>query len=450
MLTANISTIQALEILQHIHGFSSCEALTYFEKLANIKLIDDVLNDVEHMEIKYYLEQHPYDIYYSASDKRWRTYLPADKTGGKRKPITSVSKTNLEKKIVDFYKHLEHKPVTDTLETLYPLFLSYKEKETTLANANKINWVWTRYFKENYLAKQKFTNIKVPELKEWLLDKVEEFQLDNRHYKEMKSLLNMLFDYAVELDIIPCNTARNIKKISYKKFTKSVEKSPAQQIYQNGEMEQLIQTALTQYSKTKNTAYLAVCLSKHLATRVGELVALKSNDFTDSTVHIQRQEIKAYTKNTDGTICRNGYDISPYTKSKDSDRILPLTPMAKYFFTMIQNANMERGFYSEYLMLNANGNRMNEFSINNVLRKLNTKISTPQKGSHGLRKTCLSDMKYSGLLTDEEIRRFAGHKDIFTTLNCYIFPIASIEKRIDAYESAIDGNIANVFKSVQS
>lgn len=128
----SISQNEALDILQEIYGLSLDNALTEYINLVKVKGIDDALNDIGNMEKKYYLEQHPNEIYYSEHDKRYRTYLPPVKAGDKRKPVTSVSKENLENKIIAFYKQQEKKLVIDTFEKLYPLFFDYKGKETSL------------------------------------------------------------------------------------------------------------------------------------------------------------------------------------------------------------------------------------------------------------------------------------------------------------------------------
>lgn len=124
-----------------------------------------------------------------------------------------------------------------------------------------------------------------------------------------------------------------------------------------------------------------MCLNFALALRVGEVVALKVSDFEEDTVHIQRQEIKVYEKLSNGKIRRNGYEISPYLKSINSDRELYLIKEAKVFFSMIVQANQMRGFKSEYLMLTKDGTRMNNDAINNVLRRLNHMLKTPQRKS---------------------------------------------------------------------
>ena len=424
------------------------EALTAHTKLVNLKGIEGALNDIGNMDRQHYLKQHPYEIYYSEHDKRYRTYvLNAD---GNRKPITSVSKENLENKIIAFYEQSTEDLSVNTFEKLYPKFLDYKGKETSLANANKLDWVWNTYFKGETIVTCRFKDITVAILKSWYLDKIAEHNLTSRKFKEMKSLMNMLYDYAIESNLLNQNLSRIVRNISYKKFAVERVKAPTEQVYVNDEEERLLNTALKQYEKTGNSAYLGICLNCTLALRVGEVVALKTSDFSGQLVHIQRQEIKRYDKTSDGKIIRNGYEIVPYGKTPNSDRKLFLTENAQTIFSMIVKANEQRGFQSEYLMLDKDGNRMKNDAINNVLRRLNRMIGTPQKGNHSIRKTCISNMGESKALTDEEIRVFAGHKEYTTTEKYYMHTTTSIEDRSDAYEKAINSKIANVFKRVQT
>ena len=77
------------------------------------------------------LAQHNYKIYYSEKDQRYRTYVKNDDE--KRKPLTSTTREGIEKKLVAFYKKREEAKVLErpTFEILYPMFLKYKEKETS-------------------------------------------------------------------------------------------------------------------------------------------------------------------------------------------------------------------------------------------------------------------------------------------------------------------------------
>lgn len=451
MFMYNIMEIKEyIGILAKVKAISYDEALTLYSDMISIKGIEVALNDIEIMNRKYYLEQHPYEIYFSKADNRYRTYLPSTEKDGKRKPITSISKENLENKIINYYKKLEQKSILYTIENIYPDFLEYKSTDTSLANANKLDWVWNKFYKDDEFVKNEISKIDVPTLKIWYLNKIKQYNLTARQFKEMKSLLNMLFDYAIEKKICTQNISRVIRNISRKKFTVESKKTVAEQVFVNDEESKLIELALNQYSKTQNTAYLAVCLNFALALRVGEVVALKVSDFGENTVHIQRQEVKLYEKLPNGKIRRNGYEISPYLKSVDSDRELYLIKEAKIFLSMILQANQMHGFKSEYLMLTKDGNRMNNDAINNVLRRLNRMLKTPQKGNHSIRKTCISNMGASKALTNEEIRKFAGHKDFSTTAKHYMYVTDTIDNRSSAYETAIGSKINNVFNSVQS
>lgn len=345
---------------------------------------------------------------------------------------------------------MEEKPSANTFEKLYPLFLDYKGKETSLANAHKLNWAWETYYKDDDIVKCELSDITVIMLKSWFLDKIAEHKLTSRKYKEMKSLMNMLYDFAVESNLVSNNVSRMVHGISYKKYAVEQKKAPTEQVYINDEEENIIKVALSQYEKTGNTAYLGVCLNFTLALRVGEVVALKISDFSETLVHIQRQEIKHYDKLDNGEIVRNGYEVVSHGKTPNADRELFLTRNAKKFLSMIVRANEERNFHSEYLLLDKDGERMHNDAINNVLRRLNRMIKTTQKGNHSIRKTCISNMGESGALSNEEIRTFARHKDFSTTEKYYMHATTSIENRSDAYERAINSKINNVFKRVQN
>ena len=105
----------------------------------------------------------------------------------------------------------------------------------------------------------------------------------------------------------------------------------------------------------------------YLGLRVGELVALHTDDFSKNCVSIKRQEVKSYIVE-DGESHRNGYEIVNYTKTEESTRTIICVSKAREYFEMIVKANNERGFSGGYLLVNDKGERMHDFSVNNVLR----------------------------------------------------------------------------------
>lgn len=182
---------------------------------------------------------------------------------------------------------------------------------------------------------------------------------------------------------------------------------------------------------------LAACMNFFLALRVGEIVALKTTDFSADSVRITRQEVKEYHVDADGRRHRLGYSISPYPKSPAGNRTLYLSKGARKYYHMILEHNRRNGLESEYLLLDKHGERLHDHAVNNVLRRVNRQIGTPQKGSHSIRKTCISNMIASKQLTNEEIRKFAGHEDFATTERYYEFATKSIGERTEAFEAAL-------------
>lgn len=120
-----------------------------------------------------------------------------------------------------------------------------------------------------------------------------------------------------------------------------------------------------------------------------------------------------------------------------------LTRQAKEILDLILKTNKERGLADEnFIFLTKEGSRMHDHAFNNVLRRLNGVrnekdafvIENRPSGNHSIRKTCISELKASGLITDEIIKEFAGHEDISTTQKSYIFPTTQIMDHTDAFE----------------
>ncbi|MCC8080420.1 MAG: site-specific integrase [Lachnospiraceae bacterium] len=68
------------------------------------------------------------------------------------------------------------------------------------------------------IANRDIRTLKTRDIKLWLLDITHSNNLDRKKYKEMKSVINMMLDYAVEDGTIVHNAAREIKNISDKHF----------------------------------------------------------------------------------------------------------------------------------------------------------------------------------------------------------------------------------------
>ncbi len=388
------------------------------------------------MKEKEMREKHreKYKIWLS-SDGRWKTRVPDNSKERGAKLIARSTEESLHEAIVKWYSS---DLMPDTLEKIYPEWISYKAMETTKANAHKLSWTWKRYYAGDPIIRRKVSDLKVIEVKRWLLGKIEERRLNSKQYRELKSVINGLLDYAIELELVSLNVARSVRGISRKHFEVCPRKPATEQVYMVDEKDALFEICERQFKKTRNTAYLGICLNFYLGLRVGELVALKVSDFSDLFVHIEREEIKTY-REENGEFIREGYAIVPYTKTPDSVRDVPLTSEARKYVKRIIEANRENGLESEFLFMGIRTRqRMKNDGINNTLRRVNKKLDTSQKGNHGIRKTYISTLDAFSDLSDEEIRTVAGHKYISTTQNSYMYSVQRPENRIVQFENALN------------
>lgn len=427
-----------------VADFNKIMALIYEKEYAIFSL--DELETKLDMKKKEIIEKHKeqYNIW-QATDGRWKTKVPDSTKKNGERLLAKSKEEDLLNAIVEWYTKKE---VFDTLETLFPEWIKFKAKDSSKGNANKLTWVWNTYYKDQPITKRKISVLKVLDVKTWLLDTIEEHSLTRKKYKEMKSVLNMMLDYAIELEIISNNVARNVRNISAKHFKLEEKKAIEENVYVDNEEEKLIDKCLEQFEKTRNIAYLAICMNTALGMRVGELVALKTSDFDDVSVRVQRQEIKIYEEQN-GKYIRNGYCISEHTKTKESVRNIPLTSVSAYFYQMIVDINRSNAHKSEYLFLNENGERLHNDSINHALQRVNAKIGTVPKGNHCLRKQFISKLYNSGLLSDDRLREFAGHKYMSTTFG-YIFPLETDKgENIIDYEKAVNQKNISVTKCNQ-
>ena len=399
-------------------------------------------------------------IWQSKDGKHWRTKVPTDKDCSGSKLMSYTTKENLEKAIIKHYKSMYKKSQTLTdvhtkwREQRMKLALASKDASSKLATLNKHDNIWARYFESSNLVKQDITKITTGKLVDWLIDSNLNYRFSARQFKEVKALLNLLFTYAVEHDIVMINVAKQISKIdglSFREDCKNAEISELQRIeqtvYTAENEEYLIRKAYEKYEHSGNTAYLAIIMNTKLGLRVGEIVALREGDILGNSMHVCREEVAKRVVDKDGRIHRDGFEVVAHTKTAEGDRYMPLTPDCKMIIGKIIDANAKNGFRAEngYLFINKKGERMHENSINNALAELNggrQKVNTDIKehrphGNHSIRKTYLSKL-HNCNVPDEALRGLAGHTDINTTRRNYFMPVNTLESHLDDLTRILD------------
>ena len=381
-----------------------------------------------------------------ASDGRYKTKVPT--ADGGKKLIAKATKENLENFIVEYYKQMDAKPTKPCMRSIYPEWIDFKSKETSYANACNIQSRWKRYFENSTIIDVPFEKLTTGTIKKWCVDVITEMNLTDRQFKDLKSIMNMVFDYAVSFDIIQINLSRQVRGFSDKIFKQELEKPVEEIVYNIDTKHSVIKEAMEQFLKTQNIAYIAVCLNFSLGLRVGELVALRTSHINDDgTITICQEETKTYRKDADGSIHRDGYEIVNHTKTLSGNRRLVLTPKARKYIDMALRYNESNRLKDDdFIFLDKNGHRIHDHAVNNVLRRLNGVrnekdnfiIEGRPSGNHSIRRTTISELHNAMVISDDTLKTFAGHKDISTTQKCYIHQTKDITEYRDAFAKVLD------------
>lgn len=367
---------------------------------------DSVLDIVMEKRKKEIEKKHPYAI--SPPTKtggRWQTsYRDKD---GKRKNIKARSKEEILEKLIPVYfpeTHLEKL----TFHGLYEEWLQYKASVTSSINTIKRhNQHYKKYFEVSVLD-----NMKIKSIDELLLEKeanriVKDFNLSRKEWCNIKTILNGMYRYAIRKKYFSENPMDKVQILV--KYRQVVKKSGRTETYNTEELQALNSYLDKMYAETEDTVFLAVKINFLLGLRVGELVALKWEDWSDIKLHIVREEVRNQVMNS--------YEVVDHTKT-NNDRYVVLVPKAIEILQTIPKQD-------QYIFVR-NGERITSRKIAYVLEKYAERQDTITKSTHKMRKTYASNLNANGVPLDC-IREMLGHSNLSTTLQYIYNPLTEKE-----------------------
>lgn len=410
-----------------MNDLSLISKLTKLSSCANMQM-DDVLKNFEIMTYKKILEQHKYKIYYSESEKSWRTYLPDDSKKNKRRPIKNKSKENLEKQIIDFYlSNAEKEDIrTRSLEYWYKQWLLYR-RDYTSAKSKTIQeniYEWNMFFKDTELSKMSIQEIKPITIIRFFRQLTKDRQYTYKRISNARSVLNGIMTYAIEEEIISHNP---VSDVNFKQFTyKPLE-------YQNDNVFSKEDTIkLLSYLKTVREPYsLAIQLSFYLFIRVGETKGLRWEDvnFSEETIYLHRQVTIERTLNDDFTFSKRHIVVSDQMKGNTSHGFRK-QHLTKEALAILEKAK-ELAPNSTYIF-EPNGKVMTTDSFNRRLKKYCKEAQVPYHSSHKIRFYNASTA-YDGTNL-AAISKLMGHSQIDTTLH-YLRNVQKNNEEIHAFDN---------------
>ena len=386
---------------------------------------NDVQERMNKQEKQKILDKHPYAIKQgTGEDKRWKTYLPCKDRPNKRKPVAKTHLADLETCIIEYYESRTSEKNLDnlTLETLYPIWLEYKNQHT---NAEpyiaKINSDWKKYYLDTEILDIPIKKLTKLMLDMWAHGLIKKYSLTKKQYYNLAVIMKQCLEYAIELRIIKDSPYAEVKIDGKAMFTKVKRKSNKTQVFLPAEVCQIVTLAWNDFEKNAwrfkhKFAPLAVLFQFETGVRIGELCVVNDEDLIyNSEEELQSIHIQRMLRGSTNEIVEN-------TKTDCGDRIIPLTPNAVTIIETIMKYKKEHDISTNGFIFSVNDEPLSMYSVADLYIKYCDKIGTIHKSSHKARKTFISALIH-GRVHIDKVRELAGHEDERTTYQSYCYDL---------------------------
>lgn len=362
--------------------------------------IDDVQDSMEAMKREELLKKHPYKIW-QGKDGKWYTYLP-DKEKGRilKKKITEEA---IKNDVINYWKAEMENP------TIKEVFDEWNDRRLTLkkiSNSTHLRniQIFNRHFKE--FGDQKIKSVSADEWEEFFEEQIPKHNLTSKAFSNLKTIVRGFLKRAKKQKLVGFNIEEVFQEMDTSETDfKKVIKEDYEEVFSEREMPIMIQY-LEENLDEKNVGILLMFAT---GIRVGELVALKHDDFEGNSFKIRRTETRFLGE--DG---RYVYSVKDFPKSQAGVRTVVVPEGYAWLCSKIRTLNP----FGEYIFTDRNGKRMTTNCIRRRQERNCKKLDIYRKSPHKIRKT------YGTILLDHNIDQRLimeqmGHTDIGCTENHY-------------------------------
>lgn len=321
---------------------------------------------------------------YERKDGRFITRVSEN---GEEKQVSGKSEADLYTKLYDFYFGESN----STLETLYPQWLKWREEQASVSpkTIKENSYLWNAYLKDTPISKIPIRLLKPKDFIKFFREVTKGGEITRKRFNDMKSVLNGIIYYAIELEIIEHNYLRDI---NYKQFRYKAENN---NILPFTEEERL---KIIAHLPNDDLYSLALKFDFHMILRIGELKGLKWSDIKGNYIYIQR------FINDDNEIIE---DIKGH--QEEGRRFIPLTATAKQLLERIREINPN----SEFLFVH-DSVPLATVTFNRRLKKCCKELGIEYRSSHKVRFSTASIMYKNGVGAPE-LQKMLGHTTLAMT-----------------------------------
>ena len=383
--------------------------------------IGATLKQIEEMERKEILAQHPYSI--TEKPDYYANYLPGE--NGKRKYRVRHTRKEIEDLIIAYYKE---KMQEVYLKDVFYEWINKKLEYNEIQRASYDRYIndYKRFFENqpNVLSAKRFKNITEDDIEAFVKVTIRDFQLSRKTYAGLRTLLYGIFRYGKKKKYTTISISEFMKDLELpRNMFKPRIVDREKEVFMEDEIPVIIK-----YLKENPDIYnLGILLVFETGMRVGELAALSPNDIGDCEIKIRRTEVKYRTENGKWIATVKEH---PKTSAGCRDLIISSSALKTAQAAMKLNPN---GTY----LFEHNGKRIRGNTFNKRLSTICEKLDIPHRTMHKIRKTYGTILLDSDQMTDAFVASQMGHSDVACTRRYYYFSNRSMKKNKMQIEQVI-------------
>lgn len=294
-----------------------------------------------------------------------------------------------DKEAISLMANAMEKPSTQkTGNTFNDVFLLACEEKKKLKSAQTIKKYKADYkrFISDELSKTRISDITLQFLKSYTADMVNRIKPIKKAFLNYKTLLNLIFNYAVDHDYIAINLAEKINNKEYlvkcenKKVTAEDKAMSPKQIQDiTDEIDRRFNSP-DKYGELYSTGYIFKLVS-YTGMRVGEVCALQWDDIKDTYIHIHAQQLY----NPDS----KKYIYAEWTKDEkgvsNGGRMFPLTNNIKTLLDEIKKRQDELKMDVKWVFAGTDGKWITCNAYEKFLERICTRLGYDITNNHAIR-----------------------------------------------------------------
>lgn len=361
--------------------------------------LSHIEEQVEMNKRKELLEKHPYRIW-EGKDQYWHTYLSGE--DGKRIAVKRKHREDVEQIVIDYWEQQFDNP---TIKEVFDEWNDRRLELKKIAESTHLRYqfIFQRHFGE--FGKRRIKTVEPEEFEEFLEEQIPKYDLKSKAFINLKALVRGMLKRAKKRKLISFNISEIFDDIdvSDKDFAPNL-KSIDHEVFNEKEMPMAVEWLMSQRSLLN----LGVILLFVTGLRIGELAALKWEDWDGCALRIHRTETRYKGEGKEYI-----YKIKDYPKTPAGVRSAVIPPHCMWIMDEIKELNPDGEFIFE-----KNGVRIRTYTFRKRVYRMCKMMNTAKKSPHTIRKT------YASILLDNQIPEkniieFMGHTDIQVTKDHY-------------------------------